>query len=88
MPLPRYGAFTCDEPVSGAWLRSTALEAARTRTVSVDLERPSGIVTLHSRMVAFFPPLRPRFAPDTSARILHHRPIRPASAPGSRSAPA
>ncbi|CAL9677022.1 hypothetical protein SUDANB105_07998 [Streptomyces sp. enrichment culture] len=54
----RYGAFTHHEPVSGAWLRSMARQAARTRTVSVHLELPSGIVTLHSRLVGdvFFHP--------------------------------
>lgn len=46
------------EPVSGPWLRSLARQAARTRTVSVHLELPSGIVTLHSRLVGdvFFHP--------------------------------
>jgi hypothetical protein len=37
------------DPVSGPWLRSIAWQAARTRTVSVHLELPTGIVTLHSR---------------------------------------
>lgn len=41
------GAFTYDEPVTGAWLRYCGA-GARTRTVSVHLELPSGIVTLHS----------------------------------------
>ncbi|MFH9249406.1 Mu transposase domain-containing protein [Streptomyces lydicus] len=48
------------EPVSGPWLRWIAWQAAHTRTVSVHLELPSGIVTLHSRTVGgdvFFPPL-------------------------------
>lgn len=51
------GAFYT-EPVTGARLRSLAWQAARTRTVSVHLELPSGIVTLHSRMVGdvFFRP--------------------------------
>jgi hypothetical protein len=49
------------EPVSGPWLRSLAWQAARTRTVSVHLEMPSGIVTLHSRLVGdvFFHPATP-----------------------------
>ncbi|WP_454325231.1 hypothetical protein [Streptomyces glaucescens] len=57
----RYGAFTHDEPVSGAWLRSMAPMAARTRTLSVHLELPSGMVTLHSRLVGdvFFHPAIP-----------------------------
>lgn len=42
--------FTQD-PVSGPWLRHLARQAARTRTVSVHLELPTGIVTLHSRLV-------------------------------------
>ncbi|MFG3205319.1 hypothetical protein [Streptomyces sp. NPDC048192] len=52
------GAFTYHEPVTGAWLRSIAWQATRTRTVSVHLELPSGIITLHSRMVGdvFFHP--------------------------------
>ncbi|MGX1886304.1 hypothetical protein [Streptomyces sp. NPDC055287] len=49
-----------EDPVSGAWLRSLAWQAARTRTrtVSIHLELPSGIVTLHSRLVGdvFFHP--------------------------------
>ncbi|MFF3957385.1 hypothetical protein ACFYY1_29850 [Streptomyces sp. NPDC001890] len=44
-----HGVFSYDEPVSGPYLRSIAWQAARTRTVSVHLELPSGIVTLHSR---------------------------------------
>ncbi|KOV73370.1 MULTISPECIES: hypothetical protein [unclassified Streptomyces] len=54
----RDGAFTYTEPVTGAWLRSIAWQAARTRTVSVHLELPTGIVTLHSRVVGdvFFHP--------------------------------
>lgn len=42
------GTFT-EVPVSGPWLRSLAQWAVRTRTVSVHLELPTGIVTLHSR---------------------------------------
>ncbi|MFD6312022.1 hypothetical protein [Streptomyces nigra] len=42
------GAFTYDEPVTGAWLRYIAGQAVRTRTVSVHLELPTGIVTFHS----------------------------------------
>jgi len=51
------GAFY-NEPASGTWLRSLAWQAARTHTVSVHLELPSGIVTLHSRKVSdvFFHP--------------------------------
>ncbi|MFF7117391.1 hypothetical protein ACFY91_34485 [Streptomyces albogriseolus] len=54
----RTGAFTYDEPVTGVWLRSLARQAMRTRTVSVHLELPTGIVTLHSRLVGdvFFHP--------------------------------
>ncbi|MFE1785991.1 hypothetical protein ACFW9F_26330 [Streptomyces sp. NPDC059506] len=49
--------FTQD-PVSGPWLRQLARQAACTRTVSVHLELPTGIVTLHSRLVGdvFFHP--------------------------------
>ncbi|MEU9416081.1 hypothetical protein [Streptomyces sp. NPDC048272] len=36
------------EPVSGAWLRAMAHHAAQSLNVSVHLELPSGIVTLHS----------------------------------------
>lgn len=52
------GDVFSEEPVSGDWLRSLAWQAARTRTVSVHLELPSGIVTLHSRLVGdvFFHP--------------------------------
>ncbi|MFJ9580641.1 hypothetical protein ACIRQF_30160 [Streptomyces sp. NPDC101191] len=52
------GDAFCEEPVSGDWLRSIAWQSTRTRTVSVHLELPSGIVTLHSRMVGdvFFQP--------------------------------
>ncbi|MFE9252821.1 hypothetical protein [Streptomyces sp. NPDC007088] len=57
----RDGAFTYTEAVSGLWLRSLAWQAARTRTVSVHLELPTGIVTLHSRLVGdvFFHPVAP-----------------------------
>ncbi|MGW6144399.1 hypothetical protein [Streptomyces sp. NPDC055140] len=50
-------AFT-ETPVSGPWLRSIAWQAAHTRTVSVHLELPSGIITLHSQLVGdvFFHP--------------------------------
>ncbi|MFC7912267.1 hypothetical protein [Streptomyces nigra] len=41
------GAFIYDELVTGAWLRYCGA-GARTRVVSVHLELPSGIVTLHS----------------------------------------
>ncbi|MFE2645835.1 hypothetical protein ACFXDO_25185 [Streptomyces nigra] len=43
----RKGAFACDEPVTGAWLRYCRA-GARSRTVSVHLELPFGSVTLHS----------------------------------------
>lgn len=56
------GTFT-ESPVSGPWLRSTAQLAAHTRTVSVHLELPTGIVTLHSPFGdVFFHP-----APATAA---------------------
>ncbi|GAA2720553.1 MULTISPECIES: hypothetical protein [Streptomyces] len=45
----RDGAFTYTEPVSGLWLRQLARQITHTRTVSVHLELPTGIVTLHSR---------------------------------------
>ncbi|MFE5403267.1 hypothetical protein ACFQ9Z_18400 [Streptomyces sp. NPDC056580] len=56
-PTPRGGHTAppepcCNEPVPGHWLRSTAWQAVQTRTVSVHLELPSCIVTLHSRAVA------------------------------------
>ncbi|MGW6471368.1 hypothetical protein [Streptomyces nigra] len=52
------GAFTYDEPVTGAWLRYCRA-GARTRTVSVHLELPSGSVTLHSPAGnVFFHPAR------------------------------
>ncbi|MGW3390523.1 hypothetical protein [Streptomyces cinereoruber] len=44
----REGAFTYTEPVSGPWLRQLARQITHTRTVSVHLELPTGIVTLHS----------------------------------------
>ncbi|MFH0245925.1 hypothetical protein ACGRHY_26720 [Streptomyces sp. HK10] len=55
----RDGAFTYTEPVSGPWLRQLARQAARTHTISVHLELPTGIVTLHSRLVGdvFFHPV-------------------------------
>ncbi|MFG3207389.1 hypothetical protein [Streptomyces sp. NPDC048192] len=55
----REGAFTYDEPVSGPWLRQLAWQATQSRTVSVHLELPTGIVTLHSRLVGdvFFHPV-------------------------------
>ncbi len=43
-------AFSQDS-VSGPRLRQLAWQAARTRTVSVNLELPTGIGTLHSRLV-------------------------------------
>ncbi|MFE9250882.1 hypothetical protein [Streptomyces sp. NPDC007088] len=54
----REGAFTYTEPVSGPWLRQMARQIIRSRTVSVHLELPTGIVTLHSRLVGdvFFHP--------------------------------
>ncbi|MEU9761881.1 hypothetical protein AB0D98_19470 [Streptomyces sp. NPDC047987] len=61
----RDGTFTYTEPVSGPWLRQLARQAARTRTVSVHLELPTGIVTLHSRQVGdvFFHPTTPAATP-------------------------
>lgn len=55
------GDVFSEEAVSGPWLRSLAWQAARTRTVTVHLELPSGIVTLHSRLVGdvFFHPAAP-----------------------------
>ncbi|MEV4868542.1 hypothetical protein [Streptomyces syringium] len=55
------GGLFSREPVSGHRLRSLARQAARTRTVSVHLELPTGIVTLHSRLVGdvFFHPAAP-----------------------------
>ncbi|MFD6471512.1 hypothetical protein [Streptomyces goshikiensis] len=44
----RNGLFTYTEQVSGQWLRELAWQIARTRTVSIHLELPTGIVTLHS----------------------------------------
>lgn len=63
------------EPVSGAWLRSLAWQAARTATVSAHLELPSGIVTLHSRLVGdvFFHP--------TTTPVRHPRPLRRTTPP-------
>ncbi|MFD5079669.1 hypothetical protein [Streptomyces sp. NPDC058371] len=55
------GDMFSQDPVSGPWLRSLAWQAARTRTLSVHLELPTGIVTLHSRLVGdvFFHPATP-----------------------------
>ncbi|MFD7861567.1 hypothetical protein [Streptomyces sp. NPDC059783] len=52
------GAFTYTETVSGPWLRQLTWHITRTRTVSVHLELPTGIVTLHSRLIGdvFFHP--------------------------------
>ncbi|RNG30367.1 hypothetical protein EEJ42_10800 [Streptomyces botrytidirepellens] len=57
------------EPVSGVWLRSLAWRIARASSVSVHLELPSGIVTLHSRHVGdvFFHPAGPAEAPALCA---------------------
>ncbi|MER5378465.1 hypothetical protein [Streptomyces sp. NPDC002553] len=58
----RDGAFTYTEPVTGAWLRQLARQITRMRTVSVHLELPSGIVTLHSHVggdVFFHPAAAP-----------------------------
>ncbi|MBM9624121.1 hypothetical protein [Streptomyces zhihengii] len=54
----RDGAFTYTETVTGPWLRQLARQITRTRTVSVHLELPTGVVTLHSRLVGdvFFHP--------------------------------
>ncbi|MFF4088913.1 hypothetical protein ACFYY9_18825 [Streptomyces nigra] len=60
------GAFTYDEPVTGAWLRYCRA-GARTRTVSVHLELPTGSVTLHSPAGdIFFHPASKAWAPDSS----------------------
>ncbi|MEU6070623.1 hypothetical protein ABZ864_40835 [Streptomyces sp. NPDC047082] len=45
------GQFTHQETVTGAWLRYQAAQATHSRTISVHLELPSGIVTIHSRIV-------------------------------------
>ncbi|MFF3327263.1 hypothetical protein [Streptomyces sp. NPDC002889] len=45
------GEFTYQEQVAGGQLRDWAAQAVRRRTISVHLELPSGIVTLHSRIV-------------------------------------
>ncbi|MGW3928731.1 hypothetical protein ACWECC_11575 [Streptomyces microflavus] len=57
------------EPVTGAWLRSIAWQATRTRTISVHLELPSGIVTLHSPFgdVLFHPAPAASLAPASAA---------------------
>ncbi|MFF9158356.1 hypothetical protein ACF1AB_39720 [Streptomyces sp. NPDC014846] len=39
----------CQQTVTGAWLRRFAAHAVRSRTTTVHLELPSGIVTVHSR---------------------------------------
>lgn len=63
------GDVFSQEKVSGTWLRSLAWQAARTRTISVHLELPSGIVTLHSRLVGdvFFHPAAPAGPQDLCA---------------------
>jgi hypothetical protein len=43
-----HGQFAYRERVTGQWLRNAAAELLPARTVSVHLEMPSGIVTLHS----------------------------------------
>ncbi|MFH8257889.1 hypothetical protein [Streptomyces roseolus] len=59
----RDGAFTYTELVSGPWLRQLARQITRTRTVSVHLELPTGIVTLHSPAGdVFFHPTTPAVA--------------------------
>ncbi|MEV6683394.1 hypothetical protein AB0N09_42070 [Streptomyces erythrochromogenes] len=65
------------EPVSGPWLRAMARQAARTLTMSVHLEWPSGIVTLHSSCVGdvFFHPA-PADTPAPSAPDSPRRPPR------------
>ncbi|MFF8618972.1 hypothetical protein [Streptomyces sp. NPDC015350] len=66
------GDMFAQDPVTGTWLRQLARQATRTRTVSVHLELPTGIVTLHSRRegdVFFHPataPAPPRAAGPTS----------------------
>ncbi|MFD7867018.1 hypothetical protein [Streptomyces sp. NPDC059783] len=44
----RGGPFTYTQQISGPLLRELARQIARTRTASVHLELPTGIVTLHS----------------------------------------
>ncbi len=39
----------CQQTVTGAWLRYFAAHAIRSRSTTVHLELPSGIVTVHSR---------------------------------------
>ncbi|WP_434481608.1 hypothetical protein [Streptomyces sp. NBC_01281] len=63
---PNSDGTVSQEPVSGRWLRSLARQATLMRTVSVHLELPSGIVTLHSRRegdVSFHPAAEPASAP-------------------------
>ncbi|MCZ1012029.1 hypothetical protein [Streptomyces lydicus] len=47
-PSVTHGQVEIRELVTGAWLRALATRAELYRTVSVHLEMPSGIVTLHS----------------------------------------
>lgn len=64
----RDGASTYTEPVSGPWLRQLARQITRTRTVSVHLELPTGIVTLHSPAGdVFFHPTTPADTPALCA---------------------
>ncbi|MFE0778918.1 hypothetical protein [Streptomyces sp. NPDC058861] len=61
----RTGTFTYAEPVSGPWLRRLARQLTHTRTVSVHLELPTGIVTLHSPAGdVFFHPAAPGASAD------------------------
>ncbi|MFD8666609.1 hypothetical protein ACFV1U_14550 [Streptomyces microflavus] len=56
----RAGAFTYTEHVSGPRLRDLTRQLTHTRTVSVHLELPTGIVTLHSPAGdVFFHPTAP-----------------------------
>ncbi|MFE8941177.1 hypothetical protein ACFYNX_27345 [Streptomyces sp. NPDC007872] len=53
------GEGSAQEPVTGQWLRSLAWQATHSRTISVHLELPNGIVTLHSGAGdVFFHPAR------------------------------
>ncbi|MEU1466352.1 hypothetical protein ABZ467_38305 [Streptomyces sp. NPDC005727] len=50
----------CQQTVTGTWLRYFAAHAIRSRTTTLHLELPSGIVTVHSRSQGdvFYHPLR------------------------------
>ncbi|MFJ5635222.1 hypothetical protein ACIQF5_21625 [Streptomyces goshikiensis] len=75
------GGMWSQDPVSGSWLRQLAWEAALALPVSVHLELPTGIVTLHSRHFGdvFFHPDTPASTP-----VPERRPGRPAVPPEKR----